>query len=62
MKRSYNNVSDIKQWIQGTTQSCSPINSTLYNDFVPSFEHALEYADNRKGIKQRKENIINMVA
>ena len=65
MKNSYKNTSEIRQWLQGTTfTSCSPILSTLYGDFVPAFEHGLDYNnDNKEGCKgQRKKKIINRAA
>lgn len=66
MQKSYNNVSEIRQWLQGTTiTSCSPILSALYGDFVPAFEHGLEdyNNDNKEGCKgQRKKKIMKRAA
>ena len=62
MQKSYLNVSASRQWLQGTTTSCSPINSALYGNFVPAFEHGLDYDKIEKGIKQRKKKILNVAA
>lgn len=65
MQKSYNNVLEIRQWLQGTTStSCSPIFGVLYGDFVPAFEHGLDYDNNSKeGCKgQRKKKIMNRAA